>query len=130
MILDIVNTNSIPCTKQGDRQLQWIVALEGAIKSELYSCCIVEFEPGASAQPPHSHRNCEESIFILKGKGVMMLEGGKSKPVEKGDFLLLRINEIHMLKNTGDAPMQAICFYSAKTDTELYDYLPMSSVGE
>jgi mannose-6-phosphate isomerase-like protein (cupin superfamily) len=111
-----------------DRVLQWIVAGNGQVSSELCSCCIALFQPGASAKPPHAHSDCEEAIYILYGSGEMVLSGGEVKPVEAGSFLLMRKNEVHLLKNTGTVPMKAICFYSSPTDTRKYTLYPMEAV--
>jgi mannose-6-phosphate isomerase-like protein (cupin superfamily) len=113
-----------------DRILQWVVAEKGYIPSDLCSCCIVQFQPGASAKPPHSHPDCEEVIYILSGSGEMVLEGGKSRAVSEGTFLLMRKNEIHLLKNTGPGMLKAICFYSASTDNSKYNFYPMEKVTE
>jgi mannose-6-phosphate isomerase-like protein (cupin superfamily) len=118
----------VPEIRVNDRILQWIVSEKGQASSLCCSCCIVQFQPGASANPPHSHNDCEEAIFILSGAGEMLLKDGEAKPVEAGAFLLLRKDEIHMLKNTGKEVMKAICFYSSPTDNSKYDFYDMKAV--
>jgi quercetin dioxygenase-like cupin family protein len=127
--MEVVKTSLVPETRVNDRVLQWIVADKGAVSSECCSCCIVRFDPGASAKPPHSHPDSEEAIYILSGSGDMLLAGGEAHAVEAGDFLLMRENEIHLLRNTSDTVMQALCFYSSKTDNTKYDFHPMETVG-
>jgi len=126
--MEIIHTDDIPEINVGDRVLQWIAGPKGEVPSDCCSSCMVEFEPGASAKPPHSHADCEEAIFILWGNGEMKLEGGTSRPVKAGDFLLMRKNEIHMLTNTGLEAMKAICFYSAPTDNSKYDFHKIETV--
>jgi mannose-6-phosphate isomerase-like protein (cupin superfamily) len=58
----------------------------------------------------------------------MLLKDGAVKPVDAGAFLLLRKDEIHMLKNTGKEIMKAICFYSSPTDNSKYDFYDMKVV--
>jgi quercetin dioxygenase-like cupin family protein len=89
---------------------------------------MVQLQPWASASPPHSHADCEEAIFILSGIGEMLLMDGDAKPVEAGTFLLLRKNEIHMLKNTSKELMKAICFYFSPTDNSKYDFYDIKMV--
>jgi mannose-6-phosphate isomerase-like protein (cupin superfamily) len=88
----------------------------------------VQFQEGASAKPPHSHPDCEEAIYILSGSGEIFLEGGKNLAIKEGAFLLLRKNEIHLIKNTGAGILKAICFYSSPTDNTMYDYYPMDKI--
>jgi quercetin dioxygenase-like cupin family protein len=89
---------------------------------------MVQFQAGASAKPPHSHADCEEAIYILSGSGEMLLQGGEVKSIAAGMFLLLRKNEIHLLRNTGQDMMKAICFYSSPTDNSKYDFHSMETV--
>lgn len=127
--MDIVNEKDVEKRPIGIRTLQWMISDDGAIQSDLCSCCIVEMQPGCTAKPPHSHTNEEEAIYIIEGCGVMMAAGGVKHVVEQGSFILARRNEIHMLCNESDRPMKAICFYSDKTDVSKYTLYPMSAVG-
>jgi len=126
--MEVVHTEAVPEIQVEDRILQWIAGPKGQAPSDCCSSCIVKFKPGASARPPHSHSDCEEAIFILTGAGEMLLEGGKSEPVRTNDFLLMRKNEIHLIKNTGSEEMKILCFYSAPTDNSKYDFHTMESV--
>ena len=128
--MEVIHTDDVPAIRVEDRVLQWIVGPKSLTPSDCCSSCIVKFQPGASAKPPHSHNDCEEAIFILSGTGEMLLEGGESRPVKAGDFLLMRKNEIHMLTNTGREDMKAICFYSAPTDNSKYDFHAMETVNK
>ena len=127
--MDIIREQDVEKKQIESRYLQWLIADDGAVQSELCSCCIVEMNPGSTAKPPHSHANEEEVIFILEGRGAMITEGGKSNTVEKGSLIVMRRNEIHMLCNDSDEVMRAICFYSDKTDVSKYTFHPLESVG-
>lgn len=127
--MDIIRDRDVEKKQIESRTLQWLIADNGAIQSELCSCCIVEMQPGSTAKPPHSHGTEEEAIYVLEGRGVIMTEGGASHPVEKGSLVLMRLNEIHMLCNNGDENLRAICFYSDKTDVSKYTMHPLSAVG-
>jgi quercetin dioxygenase-like cupin family protein len=123
--MEVIQTAKVPEVHIEDRVLQWIVSENGQAASECCSSCMVQFQPGASAKPPHSHPDCEEAIYILSGTGQMLLKGGEKRQVETGSFLLMRRNEVHMLTNTGPDVMKAICFYSSPTDNRKYDYYDM-----
>ncbi len=127
--MDIIQERNVEKRPIESRYLQWIIADDGAIRSDLCACCIVEMKPGSSAKPPHSHSDVEEGIFVLEGKGSMITEGGERHPVEKGSFILMRRNEVHMLCNDGNENLRAICFYSNKTDVSHYTFYPMETVG-
>lgn len=127
--MDIIQDRDVEKKQVESRYLQWIIADNGAIQSDLCSCCIVEMQPGSSARPPHSHTSEEEAIYVLEGRGAMLTEGGERHPVEKGSLILMRRNEIHMLCNDSEETMRAICFYSDKTDVSKYTLYPMEAVG-
>ena len=126
--MEVIQTKDVPAIQVEDRLLQWIAGPKGQIPSDCCSSCIAKLEAGASARPPHSHPECEEAIFVLSGAGEMLLESGGSRPINSGDFLLMRKNEVHMLQNTGREEMSVLCFYSAPTDNSKYDFHPMESV--
>ena len=127
--MDIISDKEVEKRPVESRTLQWMIADDGAIQSELCSCCIVEMQPGCTAKPPHSHATEEEAIYVLEGQGVMITEGGERHTVEKGSMILMRRGEVHMLCNESEKPMRAICFYSDRTDVSKYTLYPMSAVG-
>ena len=126
--MELIHTDDVPGIKVEDRVLQWIAGPMAQVSSECCSSCIAKLKPGATAKPPHSHGDCEEAIFLLSGNGEVLLEGGKSKQVKTGDFLLMRKNEIHMFKNSGSEEMKLLCFYSAPTDNSKYNFHDIESV--
>ena len=126
--MEVIHVGDVPAIKVEDRILQWAVGPKGVLSSDCCSSCIVKFSPGASGRPPHSHRDCEELIYILTGNGEMRGKDGESKPLKAGDFIILRKEEIHMLINSGSVEMQALCFYSAPTDNSKYNFYDMETV--
>jgi len=126
--MERIYTGEVPGAQVEDRFLQWVVGPKGALPSDCCSSCVVRFSPGASGRPPHSHRDCEELIYILSGSGEMAGKNGETVSLKTGDFIILRKEEIHMLKNTGPVDMQVLCFYSAPTDNTKYDFYSMDSV--
>jgi len=128
--MDIILDKEVEKRAVETRFLQWIVSDDGAIQSDKCACCIVEMMPGSTAKPPHSHAKEEEAIYVLEGNGEIITEGGVSHPVEKGSFILMRCNEIHMLCNNGNVALKAICFYSDNTDVSKYTFYPMEVVEE
>ena len=78
--------------------------------------------PKAGDKPrgPHLHREFEECIYVLSGRGVMQSESGTHQ-AGPGDVLLVPPGEKHMTRNTGSVPLVLLCFFpvpdvSARTD--------------
>lgn len=128
--MDVIHERNVEAKRVNSRKLQWLVADNGTLQSEHCSCCIVEIPPGESARPPHSHMQEEEAIYVLEGRGQMLGADGEAHPVEPGSFMLMRLNQIHMLDNNGTEPLRAICFYSANTDVSKYTIYPIEAVGK
>lgn len=67
-------------------------------------------QPGDKKRGPHLHRDFEECIYVLSGRGTMHSESGEH-PVQPGDTLLVPAGEKHMTVNTGTEPLVLLCFF-------------------
>lgn len=87
-------------------------AVSGAIGSRL-SLRIVEIaptRPGDKGRGPHLHRDFEECIYVLSGRGAMHAESGIAT-IGPGDILLVPPGEKHMTVNTGSETLVLLCFF-------------------
>ena len=66
--------------------------------------------PGDKGRGPHVHRDFEECIYVLSGRGTMHAESGVY-PVLPGDILLVPAGEKHMTLNTAAEPLVLLCFF-------------------
>ena len=57
-------------------------------------------KPGAK-NPPHRHPSSEQVWVALRGKGELLLEGGKVTPFAEGDVVRFEDGELHGFENTG-----------------------------
>ena len=83
------------------------------IGSEAVTLRLVEIpvpQPGDSIRPMHRHDDFEECIYVLSGRGTTESEHGQSS-VEVGDTILVSPGELHVTRNTGDIPLQMLCFF-------------------
>lgn len=67
-------------------------------------------QPGDKKRGPHLHRDFEECIYVLSGRGTMHSESGEHA-VQPGDTLLVPAGEKHMTLNTGTEPLVLLCFF-------------------
>jgi mannose-6-phosphate isomerase-like protein (cupin superfamily) len=67
-------------------------------------------KPADKPRGPHRHRDFEECIYVLSGRGVMRAESGEHA-VGSGDILLVPAGEKHMTVNTGNEPLVLLCFF-------------------
>ena len=66
--------------------------------------------PGDKPRGPHLHREFEECIYVLSGKGTTHAESGEIA-VKPGDIVLIPPGEKHMTRNTGSVPLVLLCFF-------------------
>jgi quercetin dioxygenase-like cupin family protein len=64
--------------------------------------------------PLHRH-NYEHQIFVLSGKG-MARSNDTYRGIHAGQCLLIPSDELHEIKNTGNAPLQFICVVPLQFD--------------
>ena len=57
----------------------------------------------------HMHPDMEEVFYFLDGEGTMQIED-EIQPVAGGDRVIVPIQHVHILENTGEKPMRFVCF--------------------
>ena len=67
-----------------------------------------QFEVAAGGHTPKHSHPYEHEVFVLEGNGVV-LEDNVEHPLETGDVIFVKPNEIHQFRNTGDRPMKFLC---------------------
>ncbi len=88
------------------------------------SVCTVTLQAGQRVRPAHRHPLGEEVIYILQGEGQVFVrhEGqDEVQPLTPGTAVLFRPEDIHMLRNTGSAPLEALCVYAPPSDPSQYE---------
>lgn len=63
--------------------------------------------PGSGVGPYHYHSNADNIYMVLKGRGVVTVEGVEHE-VGPGDAMLIPPNERHDVRNIGDEPFHVI----------------------
>ena len=71
-----------------------------------FSIRVFTLEPGGHT--PHHQHESEHLNYIIEGSGVVM-EGETPRPVQAGDFVLVKPAEKHQYRNTGDKPLVFMC---------------------
>jgi mannose-6-phosphate isomerase-like protein (cupin superfamily) len=66
-------------------------------------------QPGAN-RGPHLHRDFEEVIYVLSGRGTTHAESGEIA-IAPGDIVVMPPGEKHMTQNTGTEPLVLLCFF-------------------
>ena len=67
------------------------------------------FSIGPGGTSPHHAHDFPHLVKIEAGTGVLTDEAGLDRPIQKGDFVYIKDNEVHNFKNTGTEPLDFIC---------------------
>ncbi len=65
----------------------------------------VTIKPGAK-NPPHRHPNSEQVWVALRGKGQLLLEGGKEMSFAEGDVVRFEDGDLHGFENTSSSDFE------------------------
>jgi mannose-6-phosphate isomerase-like protein (cupin superfamily) len=64
------------------------------------------FRPGG-ATPPNEHAAAHEFFHVLHGEGIARCDG-ETRPIRKGDSLLLHPGSEHVIENTGSCKLYTL----------------------
>jgi quercetin dioxygenase-like cupin family protein len=64
------------------------------------------------SNPPHSHGNCEEALYLLAGKLEHFI-GAEKVILEPGDTLVVAAGAVHYARSIGEEDADMIVAYSA-----------------
>ena len=76
-----------------------------------FSARVFTLEPGGHT--PHHVHESEHLNYIISGKGVAM-EGEIPRDIREGDFILVKPDQLHQYRNTGDEPLVFMCVVPSK----------------
>jgi len=94
----------------GRKSLEIVSGEAGAKAVTLRLVEIPPEKPGDKLRHTHSHRDCEECIYVLSGRGSFCTEEG-AWPLGPGDTILVPPGEMHVTRNTGREPLMLLCFF-------------------
>lgn len=86
---------------------------------------LVEILPVGVTQPrfPHVHREMEEVLVCLGGKGATWIDGAWWR-LHPGDVLQVPAGALHGTVNPGPDPLQLLCFFPSATPENDYQEFP------
>jgi len=94
----------------GRRSLEIVSARTGSAALTLRLVEIPVPQLDETPREPHRHDRFEECIYVLSGQGTAHTESGDF-PIAPGDTILVAPGEWHVTRNTGDTPLQMLCFF-------------------
>jgi quercetin dioxygenase-like cupin family protein len=100
---DEVEAKEVPENMATKTTIRWLI---GPGEAPTFYMRVFEVQPGGEIFE-HSHP-WEHEIFVLKGKGIIRING-KEYEVEEGSVVYIPPCAEHYYKNTGDEVLRFIC---------------------
>lgn len=114
----IVNQNAVPAlTSSSGTELRVLLDTRDGGEGRM-SLAMETLRPGQHTVP-HWHRFLEEIYYIIQGKGRIEI-GSEAAEVHAGDAILIPVNTLHCLYNTGDENLVLLCPVSPPWTAEDY----------
>jgi len=113
----IIRSKEIETVKASWGTIQWLVSGAGKT-SEHMTFGRVTIKPG-QRNPLHSHPNCDEILFVAKGKVEHTLPEGGSVVLNEGDTIVINQGGTHQAINIGkEDAVVIVAFNSPDRKTE------------
>lgn len=94
------------------------IVFDSATANVSLTVCVEIFDVGGKT-PPNRHQIAVEMFFILQGEGKATCDG-KTVDIKAGDSLLIPPTGTHVIENTGNTRLYALCIMIPNEDfTEL-----------
>lgn len=90
------------------------IVFDPVIANMSLTYCVEIFDVGGKT-PPNRHQLAVEMFFVLKGEGKATCDG-KTVSVRAGDSILVPPSGIHIIENTGDSRLYALCIMVPNED--------------
>jgi mannose-6-phosphate isomerase-like protein (cupin superfamily) len=91
----------------GPNDTNYFAMLFDGEKDKIDNVFIVEIFNKGGATPPNEHAGAHEFFYVLHGEGTARC-GDDVMPIKKGDALLLRPGNEHVIQNTGDSRLYTL----------------------
>lgn len=116
-------------TEQGRKHLFYRKKLSEKAGGKQLGCSMMELPPGKRSFPLHWHAANEEAIYVLEGKGSILI-GEVEHAICAGDYVALPAGPLsaHQMINTSHEVLRYICF-STMIPTDITVYPRSGKVG-
>ncbi len=88
-----------------------VIVDKDTVGAEDITFAYCRFEAGSSLHKRHIHRDAEEVIYILAGRGMSGI-GDTEKEMRRGDTMFVPRGEVHWFHNPFDEPVEMLFIYT------------------
>ena len=108
---DSVELQKVTMEGSSGCQVRWLLSRDDGAPS--FAMRQFEVEPGGYT--PRHHHPYEHEIFVVEGEGEVY-EGDTPHPIKAGDVVLVKPDDVHQFKNTGNKALKFLCLIPNSAD--------------
>ena len=97
--------------KDLDNATRVVLVDKDTVGAEDITFAYCRFEAGTSSHKKHIHKDAEEIIYILSGKGISGVNETEIE-MKKGDTMFVPRGEVHWFYNPFDEPVEMLFAYT------------------
>ena len=105
-------------------QVRWLIGKNDG--AENFS--MRQFEIGVGGYTPKHSHPYEHEVFVLEGQGEVF-EGDVAHQLKSGDVILVKPDEVHQFRNTGNTTMKFLCLIPNSATGKQVTVVPECSTG-
>ena len=114
-----IHENEVEAVKLTGRDHKMIIGPGKAMEAKTMAFGVADFPPNAHA-PAHVHKNEEEIIYVMSGKGEIYFDG-VPEPVEPGSIAYAPVGVEHSINNQSDEVMKIVYVFSPPVQQGSYE---------
>lgn len=107
MAFSVANISQAKAFRISPADTNYFVMLFDKDTDKIDNIFVIEIFKVGGATPPNEHAAAHEFFYVLHGEGTASC-GGRTMPIKKGDALLLRPGNEHVICNTGDSKLYTL----------------------
>ncbi|MCA9131552.1 MAG: cupin domain-containing protein [Planctomycetales bacterium] len=92
-------------------QVRWLLSRDDGAPN--FAMRQFEVEPGGHT--PRHHHPYEHEIYVVSGEGEVY-ENDTPHSIRAGDVVLVKPDDVHQFKNTGEVPLKFLCLIPNSAD--------------
>lgn len=89
------------------RDTNYFAVLFDKTRGDVDSIFVVEIFTVGGATPPNTHSHAHEFFYVLEGEGRAICDG-VTRPIQRGDAVLVRPGAEHIIENTGTGKLYTL----------------------
>jgi len=117
--MNVINEKELNLLQLSKRDIKVMVNGNSPLKSK-YTTSGVTFIKPKTMMDEHTHKDEEEIIYILKGKGFVIIDKVK-EAIKKGTMILIPKNKPHYIDNKSNEEMKFVFFFTSFVEVGGYD---------